>query len=285
MTFGRRPSPPDPTGLSGFEAELVLESGPPAPSPTAAAAPRPRYPWEPDYRFVAEAALRRLRATLLPRPGEDRSRSAVQAVMLMAGSLAGYAALNAALDRAHTWRTKGRMLGHRDLKLVCDHVTGDWINHILFEARGEPTPVATILRTALAMGAPLSQLPLPSTLSAQIERSIGTARFGELSGLDGLAPRGSCTALLQLWPRASATLGNAVADNKHLPQAYWPAMIGLVAGEYLETAGGALPAALGATLFVQAAMTCAKVDPRVIEPGKWTFTEFDGRLSVARLSS
>lgn len=285
MTFGRRPSPPDPTGLSEFEAAILLESGPPAASPTAAAGPRPRYPWEPDYRFVAEAALRSLRATLLPRPGEDRGRNPVQAVMLMAGSLAGYAALNAALDRAHIWRGKGRMLGPGDLKLVCDHVTGDWINHILFEARGEPTPVATVLRTALAMGAPLSQLPLPSTLSARIERTIGTSRFGELSDLAGLAPRGSCTALLQLWPRASATLRNAVADNRRLPEAYWPAMIGLVAGEFLETAGGALSAALGATLFVQAAMTCAKVDPRVIEPAKWTFTAFDGRLSVARSPS
>lgn len=273
-------------GLPSFGRRNTGGGRRPPPPPSAEA---PRLPWEPEHYIAGNLAIGNMRENLLARVSEDSGRVNAPILMIVTGAVAGYAAQHAALVEADARRRAGRALGQQDLVLAETrtgerYVLGDLVNHYLLEQAGVP-PVPVMMKAAVQAGASLSRLPDPGSMMGHIARTMGGPEFGVLVGLEQHAPRDSVVPFLKLWPFVSEILRLEPPgqSGRPLPEAHWPAVIGLAATQFLEMAKGALAPDVAANLFLQSAMFCAKADPEAAEPGRWRLTPAGGVLSVERL--
>ena len=283
MAFGRRNAPPGGGAQGGGD--------PPGPrGPSGPAGPEePRYPWQPEHYIAGNLAIGHLRENLLARVRDADGRVNIDILLIVTGAIAGYASLHAALVEADARRRRGERLGPNDLVLVETriggrHMVGDLINGYLVESAGFP-PVHVMMQAAKQAGA--ARLPDLGGLFSHVVETMGGPDFGVLRGVEGHAPRDSVVPFLKLWPFAVEilTLPSQANPGPPLPEEHWPAIAGLVGAQYLEMGKGAAPPDLLASLFIQSALICAKVDPEEAEPGAWRLTPADGRLSVERLAT
>ena len=168
---------------------------------------------------------------------------------------------------------------------------GDVINIFLF-----PEPESVLSLGALVAGAALSagvkedELPNYGEIAGHIASTVGSAEFGTLR-----TPKEHPTqlqpleALRKYWPMTRDLLRfqppkrRFRAAEKPLQEVHWPIVIGIIASQLILMTKAVLNPRISAALVMESAVITAKIDPELIEPGKWRIGHGEGEAVVTRL--
>ena len=276
MAFGRRPTPP---GSSS-------RSEPPR-HDRADVKEVKRFPWQPEHYIAGNLAIGNLRENLPHRLAEEGGRINAPALMIAAGAIAGFAAQNTALIEADGLRRKGQSLATHDIIMVATKTGarfffGNLINAYVFERMETLPPAGAVMGASLSAGASPTALPNIEMLVRHITATVGSPQFGILTTPGGAVPATPVVEFLRLWPfvRDLLLLPHPPSNTLPLPEKYWPSVIGLAAAQFVGMVKEVLAPETAASLFVEAALVCSKIDPETVEPGRWNFDAANGRLIV-----
>jgi hypothetical protein len=70
-----------------------------------------------------------------------------------------------------------------------------------------------------------------------------------------------------------------------LQEIHWPIVLGLVASQYISMTRQALNPSVGATLILESAIITSKINPELVEPGKWRIDTGNSQRPITRLRS
>ena len=256
-----------------------------------------RMPWAPHCPIRGNLAIGNLRENLLQAMSTERGIHA-ETLMAAIGALAGFAAQNAALDRAAAVTLAGESLEQYSVILVDTktgerHLVGEWINEPLFESRGDGSfPLwGFIAAAAQDGGAALDRLADIREMAGHVAGSLGGPDYGKLRAPAGHTPGMQPNDLLaHLWPLLGQIIRlpapQSIEEREPpLSEMHWPVIISIVAGQYLRMIKDVLAPQIAFALCMESAVISSKLDPERIEPGKWELQPVAGRLTVRRLRS
>jgi hypothetical protein len=227
-------------------------------------------PWVPDGEIEANLAIGSLRDSLLAWLTTDRGVH-VETLMTVVGSLAGFAAQQAVWDQI---RKAGKPVPKDEFAVATTQsgekfYFGDLLNgYIIPEGARDWTLWGFAAAAAVEAGLPETALPDYAEIFAHVTRTIGTQDFGiprvPEDHRPHLMPR---EALARFWPRAKFILertdGPGPVPNGVAVE-HWPAVIGLVARQFILMSRGALDPGLSLRLVMESAIAMSKIDPETI---------------------
>jgi|KBSMisStandDraft_5_1062788.scaffolds.fasta_scaffold189354_3 hypothetical protein len=255
-----------------------------------AAAPAPLYPWEPESAIRANLAIGELRQLLVKRMSHG---NAVPTLLSAAGSLVGFAAQNAALEQGELLAQRRDLVAPKSLILYKNphderYLLGSWINGPLLTGYGHAFPMLGFLAKAAA-GAGLKAADFPDINA--IERRLASA-IKEPGCGRVLPPEGHRLAappqdlLKALWPRARkalvAPMPVSMADEPPLDEAHWPILLSIVAGMLISVTKDAMAPGPALALVVESALVASRLDPDLIDPGRWKLAPGRAGLQIAK---
>ncbi|MCB1500424.1 MAG: hypothetical protein KDK07_11660 [Bauldia sp.] len=223
-------------------------------------------PWQPDHEIESNIAIGSLRDSILAWLTTGRGVH-VETLMTVVGKLAGFAAQCAAWDAV---RRSGKPAPKDGLVLATTpsgerFYFGDLINgYLVPEGAREWTVWGFGAAAAVEAGLPEARLPDYVDMFRHASATIGTGDFGiprvSADHRPHLSPK---EALVRFWPAARAILArtDGPEPGKSVPVEYWPAILGLVARQYILMAREALDPAMSLSLVMESAITMSKVDP------------------------
>jgi len=263
------------------------------------AKPVGKLPWQPQCEILGNLAIGNIRENMLRFLRTDRGVHA-ETLHTAMGALAGFAAQNAALNRAAAVASTGESMPWSGIVLIgADSgerfLAGDWINAGLFNERGSIFPLwGFIAAAATEAGAKTDALADIGEIARHVTSSFGNPEFGKLRAppnhQPGVQP---VDLLLKLWPRACEilrlpiekqipTAGSAMMREPPLSERHWPIIISIVAGQFIKLTKDVLAPDIAFALAMESAVIGSKIDPDRLEPGKWDIRASDGRLTVGR---
>jgi hypothetical protein len=257
--------------------------------PASAAKQDLRFPWDPESLNRANLTTASLRQLLL----ERIPKRTPQSLLVAAGALVGFATQNAALEQGDLLTARRDLVAPESLVLRQTKggqrfLTGRWINAPLLLGYGHGFPLQRfVIQAAAAAGVGRSQFPDYWELEREIMKIATHGEFGRLAPGEGRAaiPRPQ-DVLRALWPTVrrimNAPMPLELADEPMLSQAHWSTAISLVVARLIAATADAVPPKLAADLVMEAAMIASKLDPDLVDPGRWTLAPGPRGLQIAR---
>jgi hypothetical protein len=256
------------------------------------AAKRQTFPWEPESARRAQLAMDGIRQLLLRRM---RGTRGVHPPTLLSavGSLAGFAAQNAALEQGEILARRRDLVGPKSLLLHRSpkgerFLFGNWINAPLLAGYGHAAPLQRfVVEAGLKAGLDKAQTPDFRAMEAQISASIGDPGFGTVRAPKGHTPAAKPRDLLRaLWPQTRrllrAPLPLEMRDEPALNEAHWPVMMSVLAGAFVTLTADRLDPRAGMGLVMESAIIASRLDPERIDPGHWELAPGRAGLEVSR---
>ena len=254
-------------------------------------------PWQPQSEIRGNLAIGNLRENMLRFLAVDRGVHA-QTLLATMGALAGFAAQNAALNRAAAATASDGQVPIDGLALVGGEsgerwLAGNWINIRLFPEAGSVLPVWGFLAgAAVQAGASLQELPDAGEIVRHVATTVGGADYGKLRAPAGNEPSLPPNELLRRsWPLACqifthplpTEMSDAGTNEPPLDEAHWPIIVAIVTSQFIPMMKDVMDPRIAFALALEAAVISSKVDPEQIEPGKWDIRPAAGRLTVRRI--
>lgn len=258
---------------------------------SAARKPVERYPWEPESATRANLAAAKLR-TLLQSKTPPRD---AQTLLIAAGALAGFAGQNAALEQGELLTSRRDLVAPESLMLKTNRqgqrfLFGRWVNAPLLLGYGHGFPLQRfVVQAAAAAGLRRDQFPDFWELERRIGKAAGKADgdFGRLEEVEGRgAPARPQDLLRALWPTARrvfmAPMPLEMADEPAMNEAHWPILMGLVTARAIGMTREAVDPARAAGLVMESAIIASKLDPDLVDPGRWRLAPGARGLQIVR---
>jgi hypothetical protein len=227
-------------------------------------------PWAPDGEIEANLAIGSLRDSLLSWLTTDRGVH-VETLMTVVGSLAGFAAQQAVWDRI---RKAGKPVSKDGFAVATTasgekFYFGDLLNgYLIPEGARDWTLWGFAAAAAVEAGLPETALPDYADMFRHVTETIGTAAFGiprvPEDHRPHLMPR---EALARFWPRAKSILERTDGPGpvpKGVAAEHWPAILGLVARQFILMSKGTLEPGLSLRLVMESAIAMSKIDPETV---------------------
>jgi hypothetical protein len=228
-------------------------------------------PWYPDGEIAANIAIAGLRDSLMAWMTTRRGVH-VETLMAAVGALAGFAAQCAAWDEV---RRSKRPIPKERLALAATasgerYYFGDLINGYLVPegARGW-TLWGFVAAAAVEAGLPESELPNYTDMFRHVAETVGSRDFGIPQVPEAHQPRLlPRTALEMYWSGMRAILeladGPGPGQRKGVAVAHWPAILGLVARQFVLVNKDKLSPEISLRLVMESAIMMSKVDPATV---------------------
>lgn len=258
-------------------------------SPGATAKTELRFPWEPESVNRANLATAALRQLLVQRA----PTRAPQTLLIAAGALVGFAAQNSALEQGELLTARRDLVAPESLMLRQSpggerYLLGRWISAPLLLGYGHGFPLQRfVIQAAADAGVARNQFPDYWDLERKIANRAAEGGFGRLEpgeGRERLArPQDTLRAL---WAPArrivTAPMPLEMADEPILSEAHWPTAMSVVCARLIAMVADAVAPRLAADLVMEAAIIGAKLDPDLVDPGRWTLAPSPRGLQIAR---
>jgi hypothetical protein len=227
-------------------------------------------PWMPDGEIEANLAFGSLRDSLLTWLTTERGVH-VETLMTTVGALAGFAAQNAVWDRL---RRTGRPVAKDAFGVAATasgetFYFGDLLNgYLIQEGARDWTVWGFAAAAAVEAGLPEGALPDCADMFRHVSETIGTSAFGVPRVPDDHQPHILPNeALARFWPRATVILSRTNGpgrDPKGVAAEHWPAVIGLVARQFILMSRDVLDPGMSLRLLMESAIAMSKVDPETV---------------------
>ncbi len=248
-----------------------------------------RFPWDPESLNRANLAMSAARQLLLERV----PRRSPQTLLVAAGALVGFAAQNAALEQGELLTVRRDLVAPESLILrhgadAQRFLMGRWVNAPLFLGYGHGFPLQRfVIQAAAAAGVGRSQFPDYWELERQVTRTAKDGEFGRLQPGDGRGAMARPQDVLRaLWPSIrklmNAPMPLELADEPMLSEAHWSTAMSVVAARLITMTTDAVPPLLAADLVMEAAIIGSKLDPDLVDPGRWNLAPGPRGLQIAR---
>jgi hypothetical protein len=258
---------------------------------SSASAPKPdlRFPWEPESVNRANLVTTALRSLLLQRV----PTRGPQTLLIAAGALVGFAAQNSALEQGELLTARRDLVAPESLMLRLGpdgqrFLLGRWVNAPLLLGYGHGFPLQRfVIQAAAAAGVGRNQFPDYWELERQVMKAALAGDFGRLQpgeGRERLAlPQDTLRALWAPVRRILiAPMPLEVRDEPMLSVAHWSTAMSVVVARLIAMTTDAVPPKLAADLVMEAAIIGSKLDPDLVEPGRWTLAPGPRGLQIAR---
>jgi hypothetical protein len=262
---------------------------------TAISIPITTYPWQPESSKTGHRAIGDLGVGLMNSLKTVRGIHA-ETLLTVIGALTGFAAQNAALSSISSGGASGAK--PRSLAIVSTKpgemfLYGDAINVFLFPESGSVLPLAALIAgAALKAGVKEPDLPNTSEMAAHVASAVGSADFGKLRMRPEVQPQlQPLAALVKFWPQTRVVLTRPPVERLFrrreslLQEIHWPIVLGLVASQYIAMTKQTLNPSIGAALVMESAIITSKIDPELVEPGKWRMEAGNSQQPITRLRS
>ena len=249
-----------------------------------------RFPWEPESLNRANLAATALRHLIQQRSPEKSP----QALLVAAGAMAGFAAQNAALEQGELLTSRRDLVAPESLllRLTPDgqrYLAGRWINAPLLLGYGHGFPLQRfVVKAAATAGMNRAQF----ADYWEMERRIGkAAKEGDIGWMEPetegeAAPPRPQDLLKVLWPTARRLMGAPMplelGDEPPLNEAHWPILMGQVAGRLMGIYAEKVPPQRAATLVMEAGLVASKLDPDLVDAGRWSLAPGPRGLQIMR---
>lgn len=227
-------------------------------------------PWHGDEEAAANHAINNLREYLL-RSLKDERGVHVETLMVVVGTIAGFAAMHAA------WETRikpGKAQLGQDLHAIAGkdghtYYVGDAVSAFLLPTGTNNHPFYAFTASALLnAGVPPSELPNLIEMIEHVASTVGGPEFGIVRAPEhhqpGIQPR---NALNAVWPQANKILswtGGKGAHGKGVAIEHWPAVVGCTAHQLITMSKDTLDPVISLRLIMEAALATSKVDPQTV---------------------
>lgn len=250
-----------------------------------------RFPWEPESANranLAASAIRQVLTQKIPPKGAQ-----AQSLLVAAGALVGFAAQNSALEQGELLTARRDLVAPESLMLrqVKDgprYLAGRWINAPLLLGYGHGFPLQRfVVQAGSAGGMQRTDFPDYWELERQVAKAAFGGELGRLAPAEGREATARPQDLLRvLWPAArriiQAPMPLEMADEPALHAAHWPIVLSLVAARLMGHAKAEVPAAVAAGLVMEAALVASKLDPDLVDRGRWLVGPGPRGLQIAR---
>jgi hypothetical protein len=256
-----------------------------------ASAPRvERFPWEPESVNRANLTTASLRQLLLQKVP---SRADTASLLVAAGALVGFAAQNSALEQGELLTARRDLVAPESLmlrrpKIGQRFLAGRWVNAPLLLGYGHGFPLQRIVIQAAAQaGVKRTEF----TDYWEMERRIAKGAVeGDLGRLEPREEFGSLARpqdlLKALWPTARrimvAPMPLEMADEPMMNEAHWPVAMAVVAARIMAQTAEIVAPRLAADLVMEGALIASKLDPDLVDPGRWSLAPGPRGLQIAR---
>jgi hypothetical protein len=258
----------------------------------ATTTPITHFPWQPDSTVTGDLAVKNLGEDIMKALKNERGIH-TETLLTAVGALAGFAAQNAALDRV-TSRDPAApklTLAIAQTKSGEKWLFGDALNVFLFPELHSTLPLVSIIAGAATQaGMPVNEFPNCQEMAAHIAAVIGTPDFGKLRAPKEHQPQLQPLELLRkLWPLARDVLQEPPhksflrRSEKPLQETHWPIIISIVGSQFIAMTKDVLNPGIGAALVMESAVITSKIDPELIEPGKWRIDTGESATPITRL--
>jgi hypothetical protein len=274
--------PPAPLQTRATPAAPSPAPAPAAPTAAAPAAGAPRQaPWPPEQDAAANQAIGSLRNLLLNGLKTERGIQA-ETLVMAAGSLAGFSAINAVFE-AYLKRGRAK-IGDRqttDTSATIVEVKasdgrtyyfGDLINSFLAAVAGPASRPffvwGYLAGVGINSGVPTAELPDINEMFQRAASTVGTPEFGTPRMPSNLKPLLTTRqAIERLWPATRAILSRSDAPgaNGHAVDVeHWPIVCAIVAQQLVGQTKGVLDTKVALRLVMESAIFMSKIDPRSV---------------------
>jgi hypothetical protein len=250
------------------------------------------FPWQPDSTATADLAINTVRERLMSALKDHRGIH-TETLLTAVGSLAGFAAQNAALARVTSNDSSAPRLSFAIVLTQSGEkwVMGDAVNVFLYPEPHSILPIYSILAgAAIKAGVAEGELPNIGEMAGYRAKVVGTPDFYKLRAPPDHQPLNEPLALLRrLWPLARDILSQPPqkklfrAAEKPLQETYWPIILSIVGSQLIEMTKAILNPRISTSLAMESAIIFSKIDPETIEPGKWRIDTGETAQSIARL--
>ncbi len=250
----------------------------------------PRFPWEPESAQRAQLATAALRGLLLQRV----VRRGSQTLLVAAGALVGFSAQNAALEQGELLTRRRDLVAPESLMLRRmasgqRFLMGRWINAPLLLGYGHAFPLQRfVVQAAAAAGVKRDQFPDFWEMERQIAKAASTEdAFGTLVEAPGREPTARPQDILKaIWPQARriflAPMPMEYDDEPPLHEAHWPMLSSVLSGRLLTMSSATIDPLVGAGLMMEGAIIASKLDPDLVDPGRWKVGPSARGLQIVR---
>jgi len=249
----------------------------------------PRFPWEPESMQRAQLATAALRGLLLQRV----VRRGSQTLLVAAGALVGFSAQTAALEQGELLTRRRDLVAPESLMLRRmesgqRYLMGRWINAPLLLGYGHAFPLQRfVIQAAAAAGLKRSDFPDFWEMEREIAKGAAEGVFGSLAEAEGREPVARPQDVLRaIWPQARrifiAPMPMEYDDEPPLHEAHWPMITSVLAGKLMSSACASMDAKVAAGVVMEAAIIASKLDPDLVETGRWKIAPSARGLQIAR---
>jgi hypothetical protein len=244
-----------------------------------------RFPWEPESVNRANMTTTSLRQLLLQKAPAGREGG--QALLVTAGALVGFTAQNSALEQGELLTARRDLVAPESLMLRIGKdgqrfLAGRWINAPLLLGYGHGFPLQRfVIQSAAAAGVKRTEFPDYWELERQIAKDAAEGEFGQIAAVG--RPR---DLLRAVWPTARrilrAPMPLEMPDEPMLNEAHWPIAAAVVAARLITQMAEKVEPGLAAGLVMEGALIASKLDPDLVDPGRWTLGPSPRGLQIAR---
>jgi hypothetical protein len=248
-----------------------------------------RFPWEPESvqrAALASAAVRQLLLQRVVRRGS-------QTLLVAAGALVGFAAQNAALEQGELLTRRRDLVAPESLMLRRmesgeRYLMGRWINAPLLLGYGHAFPLQRfVVQAAAGAGVTRDQFPDFWEMERAIAKAAAGGELGGLAEAPGREPTARPQDVLRaIWPQARrimvAPMPMEYEDEPPLHEAHWPMLASVLAGKLLTMSANSIDPQVGAGLLMEAAIIASKLDPDLVEKGRWKIAPSARGLQICR---
>lgn len=260
---------------------------------SASPARQERFPWEPESVNRANLVTAAVRQLLLQKIPATDVRA--QSLLVAAGALAGFAAQNSALEQGELLTARRDLVAPQSLMLRQGKdgqrfLAGRWINAALLLGYGHAFPLQRfVVQAASQAGAKRTDFADYWEQERKVAKGAadGEGGFGRLEASEGRAPLARPQDLLRvLWPTTRrviiAPMPLELGDEPPLPEAHWSSILGVVAARLIAQTAQIVPPKLSAGLVMEGAIIASKLDPDLVDRGRWTLAPGPRGLQIAR---
>ncbi|HEX3365582.1 hypothetical protein [Phenylobacterium sp.] len=258
---------------------------------SASPARQERFPWEPESVNRANLVSAGVRQLLLQKIPATDVRA--QSLLVAAGALAGFAAQNSALEQGELLTARRDLVAPESLMLRKNpegqrFLAGRWINAALLLGYGHGLPLQRfVVQAASQAGAKRTDFADYWELERNIAKAAAEGELGRLEASEDRAPLARPQDLLRvLWPTTRriiiAPMPLELGDEPPLHEAHWSSILGLVAARLMTQTAQIVPPKLAAGLVMEGAIIASKLDPDLVDRGRWTLAPGPRGLQIAR---
>ena len=257
--------------------------------PAPAARQDLRFPWEPESVNRANLTTTSLRQLLTQRVPMREP----QTLLIAAGALVGFAAQNSALEQGELLTARRDLVAPESLMLRPNEhkqrfLMGRWINAPLLLGYGHGFPLQRfVIQAAAAAGVGRNQFPDYWEMERRVAKDALDGVFGTLEPGEGRARMARPQDTLKaLWATARrimiAPMPLELADEPMLSAAHWPTAMSVVAARLISSTAEAVPPRVAADLVMESAFIASKLDPDLVDQGRWTLAPSPRGLQIVR---